>query len=108
MNPQRSPEKCLINFRLPIELRDNFDYLCSYQSLNRTNVLTSLIIGYIQDQKFIIETPTKLKPLNSATIPQHPKNRREYSRRSKIIENNGDIWETPDEIYSDYHSFQDR
>jgi len=45
----------LVNFNLPVELKERFDQVCRMSGRTRTSILIELVTGYVIDQSEVLE-----------------------------------------------------
>ena len=99
MNQSLLPEKRLINFRLPKDLQQSFDYLCSYQSLTRSSVIINLISEYVNENRHIVRIPPDLFKLKSTSKAQREIPSCFPIQSEKYPENDEDFWEPIETFY---------
>jgi len=76
-----STNRILVNFNIPIHLKENFDCLVKFKGSNRTSILVDLIQSFCRSEYEKIKSD---KSLNSLIIDNFNRNQKYFEKKVKV------------------------
>lgn len=76
-----STNRILVNFNIPIHLKENFDCLVKFKGSNRTSILVDLIQSFCRSEYEKIKSDNSL---NSLIIDNFNRNQKYFEKKVKV------------------------